>query len=90
MFDVIHQWIRLNKLCKLIESFSQISDLIFDRKPKFFQWGVNIDQIAMRYICYISVEVYRMWDFQYSRIRTRMRILYFNIYGCRVRISYIL
>ena len=33
------------------------------------------------------VEVYRMWDFQYSRIR--MRILHFNIRGYRMRILYI-
>ena len=33
-----------------------------------------------------------MWDFQYSRIRMRMRILYFNIrgYRMRMRILYIL
>ena len=30
------------------------------------------------------VEVYRMWDFQYSRIR--MRIVHFNIRGYRMRI----
>ena len=29
-----------------------------------------------------------MWDLQYSRIR--MRILHFNIRGCRMRILYIL
>ena len=36
------------------------------------------------------LEVYRMWDFQYSRIR--MRILHFNIrgYRMRMRILYIL
>ena len=32
------------------------------------------------------LEVYRMWDFLYSR----MRILHFNIRGCRMRILYIL
>ena len=26
-----------------------------------------------------------MWDFQYSRIRMRMRILHFNIRGYRMR-----
>ena len=33
-----------------------------------------------------------MWDFQYSRIRMRMRILHFNIrgYRMRMRILYIL
>ena len=31
-----------------------------------------------------------MWDFQYSRIRMRMRILHFNIRGYRMRILYIL
>ena len=38
------------------------------------------------------VEVYRMWDFQYSRMRIRMRILHFNIrgYRMRMRILYIL
>ena len=37
-----------------------------------------------------NLEVYRMWDFQYSRIR--MRILYFNIRGYRIsmRILYFL
>ena len=37
-----------------------------------------------------TLEVYRMWDFQYSRIR--MRILHFNIrgYRMRMRILYIL
>ena len=35
-----------------------------------------------------ALEVYRMWDFQYSRIR--MRILHFNIRGYRMRILYIL
>ena len=32
------------------------------------------------------LEVYRMWDFQYSR----MRILHFNIRGYRMRILHIL
>ena len=36
----------------------------------------------------LPLEVYRMWDFQYSRIR--MRILQFNIRGYRMRILYIL
>ena len=38
------------------------------------------------------LEVYRIWDFQYSRIRMRMRILHFNIrgYRMRMRILYIL
>ena len=36
------------------------------------------------------IEVYRMWDFQYSRIRMRMRILHFDIRGYRMRILYIL
>ena len=31
-----------------------------------------------------------MWDFQYSRIQMRMRILHFNIRGCRMRILHIL
>ena len=31
-----------------------------------------------------------MWDFQYSRIRMRMRILHFNIRGYRMRILQIL
>ena len=31
-----------------------------------------------------------MWDFQYSRIRVRMRILHFNIRGYRMRILHIL
>ena len=31
------------------------------------------------------LEVYRMWDFQYSRMRIRMRILHFNIRGYRMR-----
>ena len=31
-----------------------------------------------------------MWDFQYSRIWMRMRILHFNIRGYRMRILYIL
>ena len=39
---------------------------------------------------YESLEVYRMWDFQYSRMRIRMRILHFNIRGYRMRILYIL
>ena len=53
MFDVIHQWICLNELYKLMESFFRIpnsfSNLIFDQKPKFFQKkrDVNTDQIAM-------------------------------------------
>ena len=34
---------------------------------------------------YNSLEVYRMWDFQYSRIR--MRILHFNIRGYRMRMQ---
>ena len=33
-----------------------------------------------------NLEVCRMWDFQYSR----MRILHFNIRGYRMRILYIL
>ena len=36
----------------------------------------------------LIVEVYRMWDFQYSRIR--MRILHFDIRGYRMRILYII
>ena len=36
----------------------------------------------------LFLEVYRMWDFQYSRIR--MRILHFNIRRYRMRIMYIL
>ena len=32
------------------------------------------------------LKVYRMWDFQYSR----MRILHYNIRGYRMRILYIL
>ena len=36
------------------------------------------------------LEVYRMWDFQYSRMRIRMRILHFNIRGYRMRILYML
>ena len=41
---------------------------------------------------YYILEVYRMRDFQYSRIRMRMRILHFNIRGYRMqmRILYIL
>ena len=34
-----------------------------------------------------GLEVYRMWDFQYSRIR--MRILHFNIRGYRMQILHI-
>ena len=30
MFDVIHQWIRLNELYKLMESFFQISNLFLE------------------------------------------------------------
>ena len=42
------------------------------------------------YIYIYILEVYRMWDFQYSRIR--MRILHFNIrrYRMQMRILYIL
>ena len=42
--------------------------------------------------CIYILEVYRMWDFQYSRMRIRMRILHFNIrgYRMRMRILYIL
>ena len=38
----------------------------------------------------LVLEVYRMWVFQYSRIRMLMRILHFNIRGYRMRILYIL
>ena len=45
--------------------------------------------IILIYDCMNSVlDVYRMWVFQYSRIR--MRILHFNIRGYRMRILYIL
>ena len=37
---------------------------------------------------FYELEVYRMWDFQYSRMR--MRILHFNIRGYRMWILYIL
>ena len=42
------------------------------------------------YIYIYILEVYRKWDFQYSRIRMRMVILHFNIRGYRMRILYIL
>ena len=37
---------------------------------------------TQKVLCLI-LEVYRMWDYQYSRIR--MRILHFNIRGYRMR-----
>ena len=59
MFDVVHQWIRLNELYKLLESFCfQISNSFSNIWPKTLIFskeyrGVNIDQIAM---CYISMD----------------------------------
>ena len=56
MFDVNNQWIHLNELYKLMESFFSkflIHFRIFSRKQKHFQRGVNNDQITM---CYISMD----------------------------------
>ena len=56
MFDVMHQWIRLNEFYKIIESFFfQILNLFLNFWPKSKTFskeyrGVNIDQIAMYYI----------------------------------------
>ena len=44
----------------------------------------NVDYFFnIHFLLYNLLEVYRMWDFQYSRIR--MRILHFNIRGYRMR-----
>ena len=42
----------------------------------------------MNAVCLQEVYEYRMWDFQYSRIR--MRILHFDIRGYRMRIYILL
>ena len=49
MFDVIHQWIRLNELHQLMKSFFKIlnSFLNFWPKPTIFQKNSEIDPVCL-------------------------------------------
>ena len=53
IFDIIHQWICLNELYKLRESFFfLILNELFSKNRKILKLIVNIDQSA---ICYIAI-----------------------------------
>ena len=58
MFGAIHQWIRLDKLCKLMGSFYSNFEFFFELMTKSEKYsnegqGVNISQISL---CYISMD----------------------------------
>ena len=76
----------LGKLCVCVSTYD---NLFFFMNETLCYNAVGIEQdMAWTKILGKLLEVYRMWDFQYSRIR--MRSLHFNIREYRTRILYIL
>ena len=82
MFDVMHQWICLNELYKLMKRFFQISNSLSKFRPKTEKYsneyrGVNIDQIAM---CYISMDLSRQALQTNGKFFSNFGFIYIYIY----------